>query len=119
MVHIHSLSIRNLDGILDLYFIHKHIIDAERRCIMIFHPIAHLVGGIAGARSVLTHVVLLRRGVVWCLALIEVHTSVLSVPEGLIFLEVLVEKAIHCHVIAVHYQSVGCSNDKVLENCKV
>ena len=73
--------------------IEKYVVDAKTRCFVVANLVAYLIGGKALHRSIVAHVRILARSVVWRLALIEECPPVFSFPEGLILLEMLVEKA--------------------------
>ena len=85
----------------------EHIINAEGCGKVILHMVSDLVCGIAVARAVLAHICSLIGCVVGRLTLEEIGSPVFTVPQRLVLLEVLVEKAIHCHIVAIHHQSVG------------
>lgn len=73
---------------------------------MSFHMIGNFICGISRAGAVFTHVDRLFWSIVRGFALIEHHISVFPVPQGLIFLEMFVEKSVDIDVITVDNQSV-------------
>ena len=80
--------------------IEKYVVDAKASSLVMTHHVANLIGGKTFHRSVEAHIDILAWRIVRRLTLIEESTPVFAVPEGLILLEMFVEKSVDYHVVS-------------------
>ena len=99
----------HLDTALDANVVMEDVVDAEGGGEVVLHVVGDLVGRIAVARAALAHVGGLPGRIVGRLALEEVGASVLSVPQRLVLLEVLVEEAVERDVVAGAVKAAICN----------
>ena len=109
IVYFHSILIRHLHGGVKF---HRRItviqVNAKPPCLKRIHSIIHIKRSVSILLSLMAHPNLLVWNIIWDLALIHIHFSVISIPYRLILFKMFYHQRIHRDIIPVDDDSIFC-----------